>query len=238
MSDAEAPSLPLADTQVGDTITFGNYGNQAMEWRVLAIEDGKALVITRDIIDQRVYNEEKAQTTWEQCTLRQWLNADFYNSAFSDLERSYIIRSNVQNNDNPDYGTTGGADTEDYVFLLSIEEVYTYFDSELNVYRNTYEDRIAVQNMSPELIEDAAQRIDENPYTGDYYTYSEALESLELRNGEAEWWLLRSPGDDAGHVAGVDPGGFGGRDGGNIDPGGYTHAINGIRPAMWLKLTS
>ncbi|MDD6035308.1 MAG: DUF6273 domain-containing protein [Lachnospiraceae bacterium] len=59
-----------------------------------------------------------------------WLNSDFYRTAFSEKERASIAETLVRNADNPEYGTEGGNDTRDKVFLLSIEEATTYFDSD------------------------------------------------------------------------------------------------------------
>ena len=80
------------------------------------------------------YNEEWTDVTWETCTLRTWLNEDFYTTAFSKKERGYIAETLVKNEDNPEYGTVGGNDTRDKVFLLSIGEATTYFDPDPDAY--------------------------------------------------------------------------------------------------------
>ena len=55
------------------------------------------------------------------------MNDEFYNAAFNEAERAKIERTHVVNEDNPEYSTKGGNDTEDDVFLLSIAEVEEYF---------------------------------------------------------------------------------------------------------------
>jgi hypothetical protein len=210
-------------TGVGDTFALGSYSGQDIVWQVLAIEDGKALVITRDIIDLRAYNEELVDMTWEACTLRTWLNDDFRNSAFTDKERGAIALTRLSNPDNPEYGIDGGADTEDYVFLLSIDDAERYFDSE--------DARVASLNLTDELIDDAAHRIDENPYYGDSYTFSEAREDIADWNDSAYGWWSRSPGIHAERVAGFDDGG--------VDEVAGARAYDdgiGVRPALWLNL--
>jgi co-chaperonin GroES (HSP10) len=119
--------INCSDISKGDTFTFGSYGGKDIEWLVLDVQGGKALVISKGIIDMRAYNV--VSTTWEQCDLRQWLNNDFYNQAFSSAERSRIAKTYMPNPDNPHYGTDGGNDTQDYVFLLSIDEAERYFSS-------------------------------------------------------------------------------------------------------------
>lgn len=66
----------------------------------------------------------------EKCTLRSWLNNEYLNSAFDSAEQSLIMNTKVANADDREYGITGGNDTTDKVFLLSIDEVNKYFTSD------------------------------------------------------------------------------------------------------------
>lgn len=133
---ATAASLnPFAGISAGDTIEFGRYeqdndlsnGAEAIEWLVLDVSDGSALVTSRYGLDAKAYNEEWASVTWETSTIRAWLNGEFYESAFTEEETRLIALSEVKNADNPEYGTDGGNDTRDRVFLLSIGEAERYF---------------------------------------------------------------------------------------------------------------
>ena len=136
-TEASAPveSTTPPSIKVGDTIEFGKYeqdnntrnGAEIIEWRVLAVEDGKALIISEYGLAAKPYNETYTSVTWETCTLRKWLNNDFYNSAFTTEEKSRIKSTTLVNKDNPDYGTDGGNNTVDKVFLLSLEEAEKYF---------------------------------------------------------------------------------------------------------------
>ena len=82
---------------VGDIIKFGNYfinddkNKEPIEWRVLEVSNNKALLVTKDAIDGKPYNTEWEDITWEQCSLRQWLNNEFINQAFSKKEGSIIF---------------------------------------------------------------------------------------------------------------------------------------------------
>ncbi len=124
--------------KVGDEIEFGRYeqdndlknGEEPIRWKVIAIEDGKALVISSFALDSGPYNTEYTAMTWENCSLRKWLNEDFLSAAFTEEEQGYISVSHLVNNDNPVSGKPGGNDTEDRIFLLSIEEAETYFGSD------------------------------------------------------------------------------------------------------------
>lgn len=126
------------ENSVGDIITFGSYeqdndtsnGKEEIEWVVLDTDGDKTLVISRYALDAKPYNNAKADVTWETCTLREWLNEEFLKKAFSSEEQEQIISSELTNPDNGDYGTNGGNDTVDKVFLLSIDDVEEYFSSE------------------------------------------------------------------------------------------------------------
>ena len=80
-----------------------------------------------NILDCQPYNTESTEVTWETCSLRQWLNNDFYNTAFNESERKLIETTTLSNPDNP-FGGKGGNNTDDKVFCLSMEEVYSYLD--------------------------------------------------------------------------------------------------------------
>lgn len=120
--------------QVGNYVTFGSYpqtkaGNDdtPIEWLILARDGDKALVISRYALDCIQYNTKYTSVTWETCSLRTWLNNDFYNKAFSAEEKTNIVNGKVTADKNPEYGTNPGNDTMDNVFLLSIPEANQYF---------------------------------------------------------------------------------------------------------------
>ena len=79
------------------------------------------------IVVRKQYNEKDKNITWEKCSLRKYLNNDFINTAFSESERALIKTVAVKNEDNKEFGTKGGNDTSDKIFLLSIDEIQKYF---------------------------------------------------------------------------------------------------------------
>ena len=109
-------------TKVGDKIQLGG-----ISWLVLTVEGGKTLVISENVLELRAYHSELVDITWEKCTLREYLNNSFYNSTFSEQEKARIAATKLVNADNPEYGTPGGNDTTDKVFLLSGDEANKYF---------------------------------------------------------------------------------------------------------------
>ena len=121
---------------VGDYISFGSYpqskaGNDEtpIEWLVLDCDGGTALLVSRYALDCKPFNEKQEDTTWETCTLRGWLNNEFFNKAFSAKEKQSILQSDVSADKNPKCDTNPGNATKDMVFLMSVVEAYKYFES-------------------------------------------------------------------------------------------------------------
>jgi hypothetical protein len=77
-------------------------------------------------LEKRRYNEKWANITWENCTLSEYLNNEFYNK-FSKSDMARIIEETNKNPDNQWYETKGGDDTRDKIFLSSLDEVVKYF---------------------------------------------------------------------------------------------------------------
>lgn len=118
-SSAKAKEIygPMMKTaEVGDVIKFGKYN-----WYIIERNNNEATVLCEKIVAERAYNESYEDITWEDCTLRKWLNNDFYNE-FSDEEKTLIAETTCKNEDNSEYGTKGGNDTNDHIYLLSIDE--------------------------------------------------------------------------------------------------------------------
>lgn len=103
-------------------IKFGKY-----EWRVLTINNGLALIITENIVKRLPYGDGGMDgICWSDSGVRKYLNTTFFNEFDAD-EKAVIQEVSVKTPKNPEYGTPGGADTKDRVFLLSIEEALQFF---------------------------------------------------------------------------------------------------------------
>ena len=103
---------------------------EPIKWRVLQSENGEAFLLSDVILDKQLYNENDKYVTWEKSSLRAWLNKKFIKRAFIDEEREKINITEIVNQDNPDYGTEGGNNTSDKIFLLSLSEVSEQQDGE------------------------------------------------------------------------------------------------------------
>ena len=101
---------------------------EPMKWIVLHSDGEKALIISKDAVAAMPYVSEIAPTDWEHSIIRAWLNSEFYDNTFNDLEKQRIINTSVDNKENPKFKTPCGHDTDDNVFLLSLDEAERYFD--------------------------------------------------------------------------------------------------------------
>lgn len=133
---ADKIGFMLKTSKVGDIIPYGLYeqdgnkdnGEECIEWQVLKKDSKKALVISKYCIESMAYNYESFEdTTWAECSLRQWLNHDFSDSAFTEEQKEKIELSYLTTPKNEKYGTSDGGGTADRIFLLSIEEATEYF---------------------------------------------------------------------------------------------------------------
>ena len=187
----------------GDIIVFGDYN-----WRVLDVEDSKALIITENIVELRWYHREFVEIIWADSELRKYLNNDFY-SKFSQDEKAKISTVITKNPDNSWFKTKGGEDTIDRLFLLSLDEVCAYFGHS--------EAKLQSKGNQTWFIDDENNGQRQAKLGNDYH-----------------WWRLRSPGYYARTAASVSANGNVYVRGNGVY--GTPRDSGGVRPALWLKL--
>ena len=121
---------------MGEIVSFGKFPQDdtarktPIEWLVLEVSGGTALLLSRYGLAARQYHAAPGEVTWEKSDLRWWLNHDFLRAAFSEEELCFIRETEVRNADNPMYHTRGGSATRDRVFCLSIEEAEQYLGND------------------------------------------------------------------------------------------------------------
>lgn len=133
------------DVCIGDIVSFGRFYDMDemehiyrcdLEWQVLDKEDDKILLITKDIIKMLPYNTYLEPITWEDCSLRKWLNEDFYNVTFNDQDKEKIVTTENINSANDYYLNTSESNTTyDNVFLLSINECVKYYKKNIDTFK-------------------------------------------------------------------------------------------------------
>lgn len=128
-------SASAKDYEIGDTVTFGTYeqdnnrrdGAENIQWIVLDKQDNQLMLISRYCLDSKPYNDTLEAINWEYCSLRQWLNEDFYNTAFTKEEQERIASVTNDNPEHDPYKTSSGRTTIDRVSVLSQEEANSLF---------------------------------------------------------------------------------------------------------------
>ena len=202
-----------------DCIYFGNYyqsnssTKEPIKWRVLSVNGNDAFLLADQNLDAKPYNEKYTDVTWATCTLRTWLNDTFLNTAFTSAEQAAIKNTTVVNDDNPYYGTEGGENTTDKVYLLSIAETSNTaygFNGEFNTSSNTREAK-------------------NTAYAKECGAWTSTSTEYE---GNGYWWL-RSPGSGSNFASCVDDYGYGYDGGGNVND-----VLDAVRPALHLNLSS
>lgn len=154
---------------------------EPLTWRVLDPDEG--YIMCDNVIDSqsyqnfvirkdgKLYNSKDFTnyvSDWETCSLRQWLNKTFYNTAFSREEKMLIGTTFLENN-SPD-GTWFGTDTGDKIFILSFDDVINSaygFDSSKSEF-------------------DEARKLKATDYS--------KCQGVYISQGYPHWWL-RTPGN-------------------------------------------
>ena len=212
----------IATVQPGDIVAFGRYpqtrsgkDETPIDWIVLDVKDGKALLCSKYGLDVIPYHTSDKKILWQDCYLRSWLRDEFLYTAFDQDERSAIEETLVDNSTaqgHYPYTKHGGNNTIDQIFVLSAAEANEYLGAEWKREHNS-ESRV----QATEYALGKGARTDKDYKTSEYAPAS-------------EWWL-RNPSslEDAAVTVGCD-GGLSNK-----------HRSNDkicVRPAFWVDLKS
>lgn len=194
---------------------------EPIKWRVLSQNGEEALLISDRILDEHAYHAEQklVNITWEHSQLRAWLNSSsgFLGKAFNNSEQNAIKQKKISNPNNPyspyvtSKGNSGGNDTNDKIFALTIQEALNLFycgegSLEDKVYFES-DDRIATCT----------------PY---------ALRNCTIYPEAHNTYWLRTPGYDQQNFTNVD---YKGR---ASLIGSLEDEQKGVRPALYVDLTA
>lgn len=191
---------------------------EPITWRVLSNDNNEVYLLSESILDAQGFDitetpqsEDKEYNIWEQCTLRKWLNDDFYNAVFTESEKEIIITSPIVNSSKAgdDFYYNGGNDTTDNVWIIS------------------YSDAINSQyGFSANAQEDDKNRI----AYGTDYAMSQGLDGDNFDDKGLSQWILRTARTENDEVCAVDEYGdcFG--------EYAFTNVVcSGIRPAIKIQ---
>lgn len=207
-----------------DTNYNGNFGDSAFQyfkwerikWRVLQNNGSTLFVMADKGMDCKDYHDPGGSITWEKSNIRQWLNNIFYTVAFSNSEQRAIVSQTVVNEDHPKYGTEGGNDTNDNIYLLSVGEVtnpaygFCYYGTE-----------------------SVSQSVKSSDYAHAMGAWINADDTEpDIYQGNCRWWL-RSPGRSADDAREVNYDGDIDSLGSNVN-----YELNAVVPALHINLSS
>ena len=111
----------------GKTITDGKiyyFKVEPIRWRILSEENGEAFLLCDSVIAKLGF--DSASNNYADSDIRAWLNATFYETAFTSLQQTIILTTEVDNSvestayENNPYACEN---TSDKIFLLSFAEI-------------------------------------------------------------------------------------------------------------------
>lgn len=217
-STAKAEPLTAEELGWGAIVSFGHYeqdndltnGKEPIEWMVLDVQEDRALLVSRQILEDMAFDESGEDRLWNESSLRTWLNDSFFQEAFTEQEQVSVQLSHLETPGDSVYDTELVPATEDRVFLLSIQEVEQYFGLAWGSTGHFYDNDIKAQPTA--------------------YALSKGMETKNQR----AYWYLRSSG-----WMGDRPFSSVSGDGGITsvaDVGPMEGKVRGVRPAVWVTL--
>lgn len=234
------PVINNQGDMIWDCIYFGNYWQndtngdgsadksdekETIKWRILSVDGNDAFVIADKNIECKPFNTAVTNVTWEDSTIRSWLNGydsrnnlyktdyskdNFINDAFSEKEKNAIKQTKVINEDNPYDGTDCGPDTYDKIYLLSIQEA----------------ENINYGFESEGRIESKTRMCKSTPYVQQC-----GIMTSDSENSDYGYWWLRTSGASGSSAANVISDGFIG----SYRTGDFVKI--GVRPVLHLNLS-
>ncbi len=149
----------FSDLEIGDYAAIGHLeqdnckenGADPIYWKVIDKQNDKVLLLADNVIDTCKYSEGN-DANWENSSLRNYLNNEFFETVFSDEEKDLIVSSHLENrsyddylndyyirpNSYIDYETLGnvdnGPESDDKVFVLDMGEIIRYLGEEDDYY--------------------------------------------------------------------------------------------------------
>lgn len=205
----------------GEIVRFGHYdqdnnldnGKEEIEWIILDVQEDKLLLLSKYGLDAMPYNTSN-KITWEKSSLRKWLNEGFINAAFSEEEKAVILLTAIDNTTAQcveKWGTNGGNNTKDKVFLLSYAEVNKYLNANTS---SRSVDAIVI----PTQYAIARGAVNRNSI-------------IHSREEKISSWWLRSPGSKQNYACYI-------TSMGTVGSTNVSNRSTCIRPAIWVNLGS
>ena len=124
-------------TSLDESVFFGRYeqdgnlenGVEDIEWNIVKREDGKVLLLSKYIIESEIISDNQHVPIYDETVIRNKLVGEYYDKFFNDEEKEIIVQRDLNNLDCPlkKYGKNRTYNSDDKMFLLSLEEIRKYF---------------------------------------------------------------------------------------------------------------
>lgn len=213
-----------------DNETYHYFKYEPIKWRILKIDNERALLLADQALDVQPYHGAGRYITWEQATIRSWLNGygaaenaiafdytnhNFIGRAFTQQQKEAILETQLEGEKNLSSGISGGNTTTDKIFLLAQTDMSTKAGTVHGF-------------MEQASLTDEGRRASGSDYAKAMGAYQSAYETdTQMRIG---WWV-RNPGEQALYAEYVDGNGVLNVRGEKVD-----YKRKGVRPALWLNL--
>lgn len=232
----------------GEHLYLGSYeqdgnienGKEPILWRVLHVDDGKMLLLSEYALDVRAFHSVSKEVTWETSDIRRWLNGEFLEEAFFDRgnwRQSYVLDAKCDASNSQMFGTDGGNDTIDKVFLLSWEDTYNesygfpkaasriseYLNQEMQ-YSEVSRSRLCYPTLYASM---------KNPLITRKKEVHKDPSGVKVNGFGSVYWLLRTPGKNRTYISYVSR--WGRTTYNFLSP--VDHDESAIRPAVWIDMS-
>ena len=191
------------------TVTMGKWKGVPLKWQVVQVEEQKALLVCKKVVDLRPFEKPSSESLWEyeiweKTDLRRWLNDTFFNKAFKTEEKFRIVQSEIVTKVYREGMCIKTEKTMDHVFILSAGELLRYVTGKGRSCRTLTSDE----------------------------EYWEQSSSYSAFTGNVGYWL-RSRGDD--FMSSYWPVDYADQFGELYYNEGNPLELRGVRPAVWIE---
>lgn len=214
----------LENPELGSIVTFGQFeqdgddenGLEWIEWIVLDRTDKGALLLSKNVLDVMPFQHAGNTAKWENSDIHQWLNNDFYNTAFRDEEKRFIIKGQKEY-----YGME-----DEYYELIQSESVFLLDFDQLTHKETEYSAGYAYRK--PYFFSKASRQAVPSESAGNKLLLED--ENADIQ--KVAWWSATSitDGKKACYVDAE----------GNVRTDGIekSNGMIGVRPAIWVNLSN
>lgn len=204
----------IDDINQGDTVLFGEYWQETdifsdktpIEWSVMYKKEDLICLVSRYVLDYKMFDESGKDVSWVESTIKEWLNNDFKTNSFNEKERQLL------------YGFIGLPSLEDV-----LSEEYGYDDDYLEYDINRT--AAATDYAFSQYMKDNPENIEYNrvdyPWLPVYYFTRDMLPAFD-------YWLQDIDGTNNSYAMKVGIKG-------NVETG-FSSSKYGVRPKILLKI--